>query len=290
MKKLKKLFSKINSWFKTSAGKLTVLLLFFCLVLLGISFLPIFKTSSHLRDNFENIIIGIGTNIFGIIITVSFVQFILDKQNEKEERIAEKEKIIRFYQIMSFRIEKYFQVFAQITTPLSVFSQQQDKYINPDFKFEDMQDLYFPCLLIVKSQHSAISVFYSEERRIKNYMLKMLENIDFKYYPHIQNLLIAFVKQSEANDVRQAILDYETKVVYGKPLSKIISSQIATNNVDDWVGQFESGKLESNIINNFVILYRLLQKEFFLLNELIKQVKEIEGKDDFVAKVDEWGD
>ena len=45
-----------------------------------------------------------------------------------------------------------------------------------------------------------------------------------------------------------------------------------------------------NIINNFVILYRLLQKEFFLLNELIKQVKEIEGKDDFVAKVDEWGD
>lgn len=160
MKKLKILFSKISSWFKTSAGKLTVLLLFFCLVLLGISFLPIFKTSSHLRDNFENIIIGIGTNIFGIIITVSFVQFILDKQNEKEARKAE--KIIRFYQIMSFRIEKYFQVFAQITTPLSVFSQQKEKQINLDFKFEDMKDLYFPCLLIAESQHSAISVFYSE--------------------------------------------------------------------------------------------------------------------------------
>lgn len=148
VKNLEFLFPKIGSWFKTCAGKLTVLLLIFCLILLGISFLPIFKTSSHLKDNFENIVIGIGTNIFGIIITVSFVQFILDKQNEKEERIAEKEKIIRFYQIMSFRIEKYFQVFAQITTPLSVFSQQQDKYINPDFKFEDMQDLYFPCLLI----------------------------------------------------------------------------------------------------------------------------------------------
>lgn len=278
MKKLKILFSKISSWFKTSAGKLTVLLLFFCLVLLGISFLPIFKTSSHLRDNFENIIIGIGTNIFGIIITVSFVQFILDKQNEKEARKAEKEKIIRFYQIMSFRIEKYFQVFAQITTPLSVFSQQKEKQINLDFKFEDMKDLYFPCLLIAESQHSAISVFYSEEKRIKNYILKMLENIDFKYYSNIQNLLIAFVKQSEANDVRQAILDYETKVVDGKPLFKIISSQIESNKINNWVEQFESGKLESNIINNFVILYRLLQKEFFLLNELITQVKEIEEK------------
>lgn len=106
----------------------------------------------------------------------------------------------------------------------------------------------------------------------------MLENIDFKYYSNIQNLLIAFVKQSEANDVRQAILDYETKIVDGKYLSKIISLQIATNNVDDWVGQFESGKSKSNLINNFVILYRLLQKEFFLLTELITQVKKIEGK------------
>lgn len=109
-------------------------------------------------------------------------------------------------------------------------------------------------------------------------MLRMLENIDFKFYPNIQTILLAFVKQSEAYDVRQAILDYETKIVDGKHLSEIISSQIATNNVDDWVGQFESGKSKSNLINNFVILYRLLQKELFLLNELITQVKEIEGK------------
>ena len=154
----------------------------------------------------------------------------------------------------------------------------ENRFDIEDFKFEDMKDLYFPCLLIAESQHSAISVFYSEEKRIKNYILKMLENIDFKYYSNIQNLLIAFVKQSEANDVRQAILDYETKVVDGKPLFKIISSQIESNKINNWVEQFESGKLESNIINNFVILYRLLQKEFFLLNELITQVKEIEEK------------
>lgn len=121
-----------------------------------------------MRDNFENILIGTGTNILGIIVIISFVQHIFDKQSEKNEKELEREKIIRFSQIMSFRIQKYFSVFSQITTPLSEYSKQSEKKINPDFKFEDMKDLYFPCLLMSEEQKSAISVFYSEENILKN--------------------------------------------------------------------------------------------------------------------------
>lgn len=153
---------KVFLWFKTSAGKITIILLVFAILLIGISFLPFFKLSSHLRDNFENILIGIGTNVLGIIVTVSFVQHIFDKQSEKKDKEYERKKIIRFSQIMSFRLEKYFKVFAQITTPLNIYSQQPDKPINYDFKFEDMKDLYFPCLLMCEEQKSSISVFYSE--------------------------------------------------------------------------------------------------------------------------------
>ena len=120
---------KIISWFKTSAGKITIVLFIIANSLISITFLPFFKQSAHLRDNFENILIGIGTNILGIIVTISFVQHIFDKQSEKNEKELEREKIIRFSQIMSFRLEKYFQVFAQITTPLSQFSQQKNKCI-----------------------------------------------------------------------------------------------------------------------------------------------------------------
>lgn len=266
---------KVLLWFRTSAGKITIILLIMGVLLIGTSFLPIFSQSSHLRDNFENVLIGIGTNIFGIIVTISFVQHIIDKQSEKKEKELEREKIIRFSQIMSFRIQKYFAVFAQVTTPLDIYSKESEKHWNQDFKFEDMKDLYFPCVLISEMQKSAISVFYSEEKKIKEYMLRMLENIEFKYYSQIQYLLLAFVKQSEAQDVSTAILNYENLRIGGKKMTDVIAAQIATNPTDNWVEKIESGKLTSHLMTNFVILYRLLQKESFILTEYITKIEQL---------------
>lgn len=266
---------KIFLWFKTSAGKITIALFIFGILLIGTSFLPFFDQSSHFLDNLENVLIGIGTNIFGIIVTISFVQHIFDKQNEAKEKELEREKIIRFSQIMSFRLEKYFCVFAQITTPLSEYSKIENKNVNFNFKFEDMKDLHFPCLLMSELQESAISVFYSEEKKIKEYMFRMLENIEFKYYKNIQQLLLAFIKQSEASDVSNAILNIE-KTQNSKRTIESISKQIESNNVDNWVERFESGKLPSNIINNYIILYRLLQKELFLLTEFNNTIQLLE--------------
>lgn len=276
MERLREKMKNKFDWLKTSTKIITIVLLIICLLLLGLSFIPFFRESTHIKDNIENILIGIGTNIVGIIVTISFVQYTFDKHNEDIEKQLEKEKILRFSQIMSFRIEKYFKVFAQITTPLNIFSKQKDKTINFDFKFEDMKDLYFPCLLMCEEQNSAISVFYSEEKKIKEYMLRMLENIEFKYYPNIKNMLLAFIKQSEANDVSNAVINYESMRLGNQKATDVISKQIATNNVDKWVEKFESRNLPSNLINNFVILFRLLQTELFLLTEFNKTIQLLE--------------
>ena len=118
-----------------------------------------------------------------------------------------------------------------------------------------------------------MTVFYSEEKHIKEYMFRMIEKIDFNYFPNIQKLLLEFIKQSEAYDVSNAILKYE-QMNYGYMI-KLISQQISTNPTDHWVEMFESGNLPSNIINNCVLLYRLLQKEFFILTEYNKATQEL---------------
>lgn len=92
----------------------------------------------------------------------------------------------------------------------------------------------------------------------------------------IQELLLAFVKHSEAYDVSNAILKYETMSASKKKVTELISEQIATNPIDNWVEKFESGKLKSNLINNFVILFRLLQTELFLLTEFNKKIQLLE--------------
>ena len=138
-----------------------------------------------------------------------------------------------------------------------------------------MKDLYFPCILISEMQKSAISVFYSEEKKIKEYMLRMLENIEFKYYTRIQQILLAFIKQSEAHDVSTAILNYENLRVGNKKMTESIAETIATNPANNWVEKIESGQLTSHLMTNFVILYRLLQNESFLLNEYISKIDQL---------------
>lgn len=218
----------------------------------------------------------------GIFVTVYFVQRIFDKQSEKKEKEKEKElekeKIIRFSQIMKYRLEKFFAVFAQVTTPISEYSKQNIRQIEPklDFKFEDMKDLHFPCLLMSeKLSESAISVFYSEEKRIKEHMLRMLENIDFKHFPDIKNLLIEFVKLSEAYDVSNAILSEENIKMGDKKMSEFISNLISTNPKEHWVERFEKGELHSNMINNYIVLYKLLKKELPILIDYKNKIQEL---------------
>lgn len=50
--------------------------------------------SARTSNNINNILFGLGTNLIGIIVTVSFVQFFLDKQSEKTELTFESR---RFY-------------------------------------------------------------------------------------------------------------------------------------------------------------------------------------------------
>ncbi len=54
-------------------------------------------------------------------------------------------------------------------------------------------------------------------------------------------------------------------------------SEIASNDNDKCLEKFESGNLHSNVIINFVILYRLLQKEFFLLTEYTKEIDKLQN-------------
>lgn len=259
---VKEIMKKIMKWFNTAAGKITIILLIVGVILLSLSFLPIFKESCHIKDNFENIIIGIGTNIIGIIVTVSFVQHILDSQDEKKAKELEKEKISRYTQVLNIYIKNYKSHIAQLTCSKENYQKEKKFEINRDFKFEDMKDLYFPCLDLSQGYESIVSVFYKTEKKIVNFMISMVQNIDFEFYPELKNNLLTFTSFSEANDVSKGILDYENKTAGGKKLADDISRLIGQNNTENWVDRyFEGDKMVSNCIFPHIVLFKLLKKE-----------------------------
>lgn len=247
--------------------KKSVIIILFAvgLILLLLSFL-------NINETLKNIFIGLGTNIFGIVVTVLFVQRIIDKQDKINEKNEEKDKIIRFSRFMTIMIRRYTALFAQITIPISKFPKDKTPVLKTEFDFEDMKDLHKPCLLMSEGWKSAISTFYKQEKKLKDYMLRMLENIGFKYYPEIQKTLTDFIENSEAYDVSSAIINNETD----QRIIDTISNCFNDNQKEKWVEKFDSNDLHSNFMFNYVILYKLLKIEASLLIGYEREIEKIE--------------
>ena len=88
---LKCAMGKIISWLKSAAGIVSICLLIVSIILLVLACSPWGNLTERAANNVNNILFGLGTNLIGIIITVSFVQFFLDRQNANTERKYERD-------------------------------------------------------------------------------------------------------------------------------------------------------------------------------------------------------
>ena len=82
---------KITLWIKSAAGKISIFLMIMSIIILALACSFWGNFTEKTASNINNILFGLGTNLLGIIVTVSFVQFFLDKQNEKVEYAYERE-------------------------------------------------------------------------------------------------------------------------------------------------------------------------------------------------------
>lgn len=127
---------KEKKWLCTAAGKVSSILsvlvvIMFAIVLFGVS------------NRTENILIGLTTNLIGIIITVSFVQNFFNKQDEEEEKKEERKKILRYNKLMEMLIDRYILFFQCTTTTITEREQFVDsKDLLRKFSFADMADMY----------------------------------------------------------------------------------------------------------------------------------------------------
>lgn len=230
---------KIKAWAKSAAGIISICLLIVSLILLGLGCSPWGNFSERTANNINNILFGLGTNLLGIIVTVSFVQYFLDRQNEKGERRYERDKILRFDRIMQILVQHYIVYFNTVTTPMEQRGTISAHDLNEKFAFADLKDLYLPSLLLRdKSYTPAIQLFYDAELELRKYCMECVSQIDFKYYLELLNAVTQLIEVSLGLDMRSAILG-NTQLTIGegkdkRMLTEDIRKDIA-NTSYDWV-------------------------------------------------------
>lgn len=268
---------KITSWIKSAAGKISIFLMIMSIIILALACSSWGNFTEKTASNINNILFGLGTNLLGIIVTVSFVQFFLDKQNEKVEYAYEREKILRFDRIMQILIQYYIMYFNTITTPMSQRGSVSPTEIKQQFSFTDMKDLYLQSLFLRnKGYEPAITAFYEAELELRKYCTEFASQVDFKYNQDILNDLTQFVEVSLSYDVRNAVLGNMTMRLGEKTYIEVIQDCIADPE-HDWVSEIHN-KNNGNMMAPYVCLFEMLNLQKTLIVQYISHIQALKAK------------
>lgn len=258
-----------TSWIKSAAGKISLSLLCSSMILLIVAFSSWGNLSKDVANNVNNILIGLATNLMGIIITISFVQYFIDKQDTKQAEAKEIETIIGYDRLMSVLIERYIKFFNCVTVPIGERRESDPPILNNNFPFENMCDMYeLSPYLSDGFLDPSITLFYKAEENLRNYMIRMVEGGQFKYNDKLKDVIITFIEKSLAYDTRSAILGNINICMGDKNMIKVIQEYIKDSS-QNWVEKAHTGDLGPNFMLSYVQLFDLLKIEV----DLIKQYK-----------------
>ena len=262
------IFDFPKKWLNNISVKISIPLLLIGTILI---IFPFFSISINNREVYNNISIGLGTNIYGLVITILFIQRILDKHNIEKDIKEEKQKIIRFNSLTQISIADYITSFQDLTTPIGTTQN-----LNLNFSFEDIQYLYCSSLLITKLQKSKIMVFFENEKKLENDLLRMISEINFFYYPEIRDIIICFIKEIKENDVCDGIIANKKISAGNRTLGDLAVDMIKDNKNQDWITKFDNNLLRGNIIVPYVVLYKSLHKQISLIIEYQNLIKKVD--------------
>ena len=272
----------MKKWICNTAGKVSVALVSVSVVLVCLIFSSCGENflSAETANTINNIRIGIATGLIGIVVTVSFVQYAFDKQDEEKKQMEEILTIKRYDKYMRTLILKYLMFYLAVTTRLNDRNKVDvENAFNHSFKFSDMADMYLTSAYMNENlMEPSIVLFYRYEEKLREYMLRMLENIDFKYNAHIEKILLDFVTKSVDLDMRGNILGAtSTKMGNNKILSEYVSEQIS-NETYNWTEKFQSGELKGTLMFPYVLFYYAIQDQVGLLKKYNDYIISLDDK------------
>ncbi len=139
--------NKMKKWIKSAAGIVSITLFVISIILLLVAICLDYENFSN---NINNTLFSLVTNLLGIIITISFVQHFIDRQNEKDEHIEENSKIKRYDRFMNVLMIRYSMYLNCVVTPIKRRSTINPLKLSSQFEFEDMCDLYIMFIISVR--------------------------------------------------------------------------------------------------------------------------------------------
>lgn len=256
---LKQVYNNMNPIWKIS--------ILFVFIILIMFLLQIYTSPNGMVSGY---ICNLITEICGIILTLVFVDRLFQNYESAKSQKEETKKIIMNNKIVQIYINLYLQQLHCITTS---FEQRFDKEINisTNFSLQDLQHLYtLPLLLTEPIQQPSITSFFIYEQDLKQTFTTMLYNIDFKYNQKLGTIIEKFIETSVEFTARKAIVDNANN----KTITDMIIKMLKSDQIYELYNEYKKGKLQSNLIIVYFLLYDLIKKEQEILINYQAEIKQ----------------
>lgn len=186
------MFMKKSTYRAFVSKELVGLLSIIAVVLLCFSLIINFYYKAEINQFVINCLIGVGTNVIGIIITFVLVQKYLDKSADKKAQDLEKEKILRFHTVFE-RYYREYEVFVKVLfIPVYERAERLNEPLPENLTIYDFSDIYSETRIANYGNDSAIEKYYFAEENLRKYVIRMLEEINFEYHIDLKIFLLIF--------------------------------------------------------------------------------------------------
>lgn len=173
----------------------------------------------------------------------------------------------------------YLEGYASIAIPnkLDVSEIHINVAEDDEFAFTDLAGMYDASLMIPKKgAKSSIEIYYENEEKLAKYVMNVIENVNFEFYPELLDTLMEFYRIYIKSDEKEIVLwpltvdDLDNRKLIITAMTNMIKSKD-----NDWVAQNAKGKLNGNVMKSYVTLYLKAREERKLIAKYTQEINKV---------------
>lgn len=211
-------------------------------------------------------------NNIALVIIILFLDTIVNSNRENRQKRNEARKILRYNRLIKPNIDLYLVRKNMVITPNGKAVRKFQ--IDSDFKVRDMCDMYTPSELVSDVGISKIKRYGHYQASLRNDFEKMVENVDFVYYPEISEAVMRYLNATSYGEAAlDAVIGYEDSRAGTRSMKSMVVSMIKE---EPETGSFMQA---NSTMKNVYLVHQMINDQEKAVSDYIRLIRVLEESD-----------
>ena len=211
-------------------------------------------------------------NNIALLIIILFLDTIVNSNKESRQKRDEARRILRYDRLIHPNLDLYLVRKNMVITPNGKTVHKFQ--IDSDFKVSDMRDMYTPSELVSDVGISKIKRYGHFQSILKHDFSKLIENVDFVYYPEIAEAVMRYLNATSYGEAAlEAVIGYEDARAGTKSMRVMVTGMIKEEPDN---GSF----MQANpTMKNVYLVHQMINDQEKAVSDYIRLIRTLEDSD-----------